>query len=103
LYEAAQKKIMPEYTHRLLEIFHRSTPETIQPDQSSRTGVTLSDRELIVLNLLSQGLSNKEIASRLSIELRTVKWHTGNIFVKLNVKNRTQAVARARDLNILLL
>jgi LuxR family transcriptional regulator, maltose regulon positive regulatory protein len=103
LYEAAQKKIMPQYTRRLLEIFHRSTTESRQPDQTARTGDTLSDRELNVLNLLTQGLSNKEIASRLSIELRTVKWHTGNIFAKLNVRNRTQAVARARDLNLFLL
>jgi ATP/maltotriose-dependent transcriptional regulator MalT len=51
--------------------------------------------------LLAQGLSNKEIADQLCIELRTVKWHTGNIFSKLNVKKRMEAVARARDLNIL--
>jgi len=54
-----------------------------------------------VLNLISQGLSNKEIANRLCIELRTVKWHTGNIFGKLSVKNRTEAVARARGLTII--
>jgi len=100
LYEAAQKKIMPEYTHLLLEVFHKLIPQTIQPDQHSRLGEPLSDRELNVLNLLAGGLSNKEIAHQLCIELRTVKWHTGNIFGKLNVKNRTQAVARARDLKI---
>lgn len=102
LYEAAQQKIKPEYIQRLLLALHRQPPEQAQTGKTSRIAEPLSDREQKVLELLAEGLSNKEIADRLCIELRTVKWHTGNIFSKLSVKNRTEAVARARDLNVLL-
>ena len=61
----------------------------------------LSERELEVLELIAEGLSNREIAQRLFISLRTVKWHTSNIYGKLGVKSRTQATARARALGIL--
>jgi len=61
----------------------------------------LSDREREVLRLIADGLSNHEIADKLIIGLGTVKTHINNIFGKLGVKNRTQAVARARELNLL--
>ncbi len=61
----------------------------------------LSDRELEVLRLIAEGLSNEDIAHRLVLSLPTVKWHTSNIYGKLSVKNRTQAVATARALGIL--
>ena len=60
----------------------------------------LSDREREVLRLVADGLSNHEIADKLIIGLGTVKTHINNIFGKLDVKNRTQAVARARELSI---
>jgi LuxR family maltose regulon positive regulatory protein len=61
----------------------------------------LSRRELEVLGLLAQGASNTEIAERLVIALNTVKRHISNIFEKLGVSNRTQAVAQARSLGLL--
>lgn len=61
----------------------------------------LSEREKEVLELIAQGLSNQEIANKLYISLRTVKWHSSNIYQKLGVKNRTQAVNRSRKLGIL--
>jgi LuxR family maltose regulon positive regulatory protein len=61
----------------------------------------LSERELEVLKLIAAGLSNREIGQELVISLPTVKWHTSNIYGKLNVSNRTTAVARARKLTIL--
>ncbi len=61
----------------------------------------LSDRELEVLKLINDGLSNREVAEKLSITVGTVKVHTRNIYGKLNVNSRTQAVARARDLLLL--
>lgn len=61
----------------------------------------LSPREQDVLELLDKGLSNKEIADRLSISLTTVKSHNSSIYQKLNVDNRTRAVVRARELNLL--
>jgi LuxR family maltose regulon positive regulatory protein len=61
----------------------------------------LTERELEVLSLIAEGLSNQEVSQRLFISLATVKWHTSNIYGKLGVKNRTQAIAQARALGIL--
>jgi LuxR family maltose regulon positive regulatory protein len=61
----------------------------------------LSERELEVLRLIAAGLSNQEIADRLVIAQGTVKRHINNIYGKLQVGSRTQAVAAARDLHIL--
>jgi len=61
----------------------------------------LSERELEVLQLIAEGLTNREIASRLFVSLNTVKAHTRNIYGKLGVHNRTQAVAKAQNLGVL--
>jgi LuxR family maltose regulon positive regulatory protein len=58
----------------------------------------LSARERDVLQLIAEGLSNQEVAARLFLSLHTVKVHARNIYAKLAVTNRTQAVARARAL-----
>ena len=61
----------------------------------------ISKRELEILGLMAQGHSNQEIASKLFVSLSTVKTHIQNLFEKLDVKRRTQAVEKARRLNIL--
>ena len=61
----------------------------------------LSQRELEVLQLVAQGLSNHEIGERLFLALDTVKGHNRKIFEKLQVQSRTEAVARARELGLL--
>jgi NarL family two-component system response regulator LiaR len=61
----------------------------------------LSERELEVLELIAQGLTNAEIAARLFIAHGTVKRHINNIYGKLQVRHRTEAIARARDLDLL--
>ena len=61
----------------------------------------LSQRELQILTLICKGLSNQEIGAQLFVSLSTVKWHNQNIFDKLNVQRRTEAVARAQELNLL--
>jgi LuxR family maltose regulon positive regulatory protein len=61
----------------------------------------LTAREMEVLRLIAEGDSNRTIAEKLVITVSAVKKHTGNIFGKLNVNSRTQAVARARQLRLL--
>jgi LuxR family maltose regulon positive regulatory protein len=61
----------------------------------------LSPRELEVLQLIAQGRTNQEIARKLIVSPGTVKAHTASIYRKLDVANRTEAVARARQLDIL--
>jgi LuxR family maltose regulon positive regulatory protein len=82
---------------------HFGADVSIEPRQP--TGDTLieplSERELEVLRLIAQGLSNREIGNRLFLALSTVKGHTRVIFDKLQVQRRTEAVARARELGLL--
>jgi LuxR family maltose regulon positive regulatory protein len=61
----------------------------------------LSERELEVLRLIVAGLSNREIAEELVIAISTVKSHINNIYSKLDVKRRAQAIARAQELGLL--
>ena len=61
----------------------------------------LSERELEVLQALAEGHSNKQIAENLFISLNTVKTHIGNVYKKLDVERRTQAIQKARELNII--
>lgn len=61
----------------------------------------LSIREQEVLQLMAEGLSNQEIADRLFLSLPTIKTHTSNLFFKLDVKRRTQAIEKARQLRLI--
>lgn len=61
----------------------------------------ISSREKEVLQLMSEGLSNQEIAERLFVSLHTVKTHSSKLFEKMDVKRRTQAIEKARQLNII--
>ena len=61
----------------------------------------LSKRELEILSLMAQGHSNQEIAAKLFVSLNTVKTHNQNLFEKLDVKRRTQAVAKGKRLNLI--
>jgi LuxR family maltose regulon positive regulatory protein len=70
-------------------------------DSSQPLPEPLTNREIDVLELLAQRLTNKEIAERLVISLATVRTHNRNIFAKLNVNNRRQAAIRARALGLI--
>ncbi len=61
----------------------------------------ISKREHEVLGLMAEGLSNQEIADHLFVSLNTVKTHTSNLFLKLEVSRRTQAVQRAKQLRLI--
>ena len=110
LSEAAAEGIMPDYVARLLAAFEGLTKDeglTTQPASSvTRSGRSslvepLSPRELEILRLITQGLSNREIGERLFLALDTVKGHNRRIFDKLQVQSRTEAIARARELDLL--
>jgi LuxR family transcriptional regulator, maltose regulon positive regulatory protein len=93
-----------EYAQRVLVTFEGLANKPGRPGQitpSAELPEPLSERELEVLQLVAQGLTNQQIADRLVISIRTVKKHVENIHGKLGVQNRTQAVARARDLGLL--
>lgn len=70
-------------------------------DKARAQASQLSDRELDVLKLLAEGYSNQEIADRLFVSLNTIKTHLSNIYVKLRVTRRTQAVQKAQEMGIL--
>lgn len=61
----------------------------------------ISQRELEVLSEMAQGLSNQDIADKLFISLSTVKTHSANLFAKLDVSRRTQAIRKARDMSLI--
>jgi two-component system, NarL family, response regulator LiaR len=75
--------------------------ENFVPDTSLVSQLELSKRELEILGLLAQGHSNQEIAAKLFVSLSTVKTHNQNLFEKLDVKRRIQAVEKARRLNLI--
>jgi LuxR family transcriptional regulator, maltose regulon positive regulatory protein len=96
--------IMPEYSGKVLVVFEAEKRR--RADTSSRLAAQplfepLSRRELEVLHLIAQGLSNQEISERLFLALDTVKGHNRSIFGKLQVQRRTEAIARARELGLL--
>jgi LuxR family maltose regulon positive regulatory protein len=118
LHEAAARGMAPGYARRLLTAFEGTTadegpalspPEGRKTKDKSMTSIPrpssfvehLSERELEVLQLIAEGLSNREIADRLVLALSTVKVHTRNIYGKLGVHSRTQAVMRAQELGLL--
>ena len=70
-------------------------------DTSLVSQLELSKRELEILSLLAQGHSNQEIAAKLFVSLSTVKTHNQNLFEKLEVERRTQAVEKAKRLNLI--
>jgi len=94
-----------EYAIHLLSQFDaEQQPITAAQEKASPAGnlvEPLSQRELDVLRLVAQGLSNHEISERLFMALDTVKGHNRSIFDKLQVQRRTEAVARARELGLL--
>jgi LuxR family maltose regulon positive regulatory protein len=98
LQAAAARQIAPAYARRLLAAF---APAAAQRSARIDGGETLSERELEVLRHIAEGRTDREIAERLYLSLHTVKVHARNIYGKLGVGKRTQAVARARELGLL--
>ncbi len=102
LTDTAERGVMPDYVGRLLAAFEAEQP---QPEAvaspSQPLAEPLTERELEVLRLIAEGLSNQDICERLFLALDTVKGHNRRIFCKLQVQRRTEAIARARELGLL--
>ncbi len=98
LHHAITRSIIPAYTRKLLQ----AAGETIADEQLPQltTGL-LSERELHVLRSIAAGRSNQEIAQEFVIALSTTKTHLNNIYTKLGVHSRTQAILKARELHLL--
>lgn len=104
LREVSERKIMPEYSARLMAAFEAEPQKGDEkPDLSPEKLLIepLTQREVDVLRLIAEGLSNQEIGDRLFLALDTVKGHNRRIFEKLQVQRRTEAIARARELGLL--
>jgi DNA-binding CsgD family transcriptional regulator len=115
--ESVKSYPRPQYIVGLLVIYRRETDISLpEPVRSviaeSSTGapiaptqdaaeIFLSTRETEVLSLIAAGQSNQEIGEQLCLALNTVKRHVYNIYAKLDVKKRTQAVSRARRLGLI--
>jgi LuxR family maltose regulon positive regulatory protein len=91
---------LQEYRHTLLVAFGVQPDALVAASRPQPLAGPLSQRELEVLRLVSQGLSNREISERLVLALDTVKGHNRRIYEKLQVERRTEAVARARELGL---
>jgi LuxR family transcriptional regulator, maltose regulon positive regulatory protein len=91
-------RIPASYLAKLLAVLAQ---ESAAPDVGEQLSEPLSERELEVLGLVAAGKSNGEIASSLFVSLSTVKTHINNLYRKLGARSRTQAIARARELDLI--
>jgi LuxR family maltose regulon positive regulatory protein len=99
LQELALRGISLEYVRKILSA--SEVQPGPRPSAQAALIEPLSDREIEVLRLVATGFSNREIAAKLFLSLGTVKSHIHNIYGKLDARNRTQAVSRARELELL--
>ncbi len=83
-----------------LRIVRKKDPQ-LTNDLNNHKQFDISKREYQVLELMAKGLSNQQIAEHLFISLPTVKTHSSNLYLKLNVKRRTQAIHKAKQLRLL--
>ena len=82
-------------------LVYRSNEESFQQNEAIIQQLNISQRELQVLQLMAEGNSNQEIAEKLFLSLHTIKTHTSKLFEKLDVKRRTQAVEKAKKLQLI--
>jgi len=92
-------KIKTVIVEKEIHVNNSNTGFTINEKELVKLG--LSKRELEVLQLMAEGLTNQEIASRLFVSLNTIKTHSSKLFEKMDVKRRTQAIDKAKRLQII--
>jgi LuxR family maltose regulon positive regulatory protein len=98
LHLARARQIETEYVTDLLSVIEKATGKTQSPSQLLIKPLTT--REIEVLRLIEAGCSNQDIAGNLVISIPTVKRHISNIYAKLGVESRTQALAIGKELKI---
>jgi len=94
---AGDAVVAPSITRRLIDRFARQLPNTESTPQAAPELDTLTDREIEVLVLMARGLSNAEIAQQLLVAETTVKTHVGRVLMKLDLRDRVQAVVFAYE------
>lgn len=97
----AMKLSKPKIKVVTIEKEYSGSRESFAINQEALTQTGISARELEVLELMATGLSNQEIAQRLFVSLSTIKTHSSNVFFKLEVQRRTQAIEKAKRLGII--
>ncbi|MBN1122659.1 MAG: tetratricopeptide repeat protein [Anaerolineae bacterium] len=100
LRQAALKGIQPDYVTRLLDAFPGAEAGPKAAPQSA-AGELVSEREMEVMRLVAAGLTNQEIAARLDVSLSTIKWYLYHLYDRLDVRNRTEAIARLKELGLI--
>ena len=80
---------------------HRDAPIPFEPNKEAIAYLKVSDREIEVLSLLADGQTNKEMARNLDISPNTIKTHLSNLYTKLEVERRTQAIQKAKSLRLI--
>ncbi len=97
----AQKLARPQVNTVVVEKPVFLPAAEFKPDEEALLLLSLSKRELEVLQLMAEGLSNEEMASRLFVSLSTIKTHNSRLFEKMDVRRRTQAIEKAKRLKII--
>lgn len=100
----SQKLTKPKLQTIIIEkeiLVEPAAPAGFEVNQKAIDQLGLSKRELEVLQLMAEGLSNTEIADRLFVSLNTIKTHVSKLFEKMDVKRRTQAIEMAKRLSLI--
>jgi LuxR family maltose regulon positive regulatory protein len=95
------RRVAPAFVDQLIADFGVSAQVPNPNSKIQNLLEPLSERETEILKLIAEGRSNQEIAKKLVITVGTTKWHLNHIYAKLSVKNRTEALIRARELNLI--
>ena len=102
---AKSRRLNPVYVARLLQALEKETNTAVSTPKNTisyqQENIHLTERETDVLQAIVAGLSNKEIEASLVISNNTVRTHIKNLYSKLGVESRTQAIVRAQELNLL--
>jgi len=106
LHLAISQNVAPDYAKKLLAAFPEFVLNAVPIDKDLKANTQnlvepLSQREIEVLGLMAEGYKYQEIAERLIVSINTVRYHTRNLYGKLEANNRAQAIGKAKELNIL--